>query len=254
MKEAQEFWRGKTAMTRADWDTLDASARTRAFTVSGIDRLDQLGEIHAAIQKAQNEGMSLGQFKKQIGPILDKAGITSKRRAELIFRTNMGSAYAAGRFAQMKKVAARRPYWRYVAVSDRRTRPGHRALHGLVYPHDHEFWSNFYPPNGFLCRCSVQSLSERQMKARGEIVQREFPDRRVVRDPQTGAEHFVTPMPDKGWSTNIGQDWLAGLAPDELAGPLKDIKAKALCRDGRGMFAEDRCKLPLATLGPSPHS
>ena len=42
---------------------------------------------------------------------------------------------------------------RYVAVLDARTRPEHRAWHGLILPIDHPLWDTHYPPNGWGCRC-----------------------------------------------------------------------------------------------------
>ena len=89
-------------------------------------------------------------------------------------------------------------------------------MHGLVYPHDHEFWDQYYPPNGFGCRCTVQTLSQREVDKREEDVRTEMPGQVMVTDRATGMETFVTPMPDSGWGNNIGKDWLAGLEPKEI--------------------------------------
>ena len=75
----------------------------------------------------------------------------------------------------MKSVSKARPYWRYVSVKDGRTRPTHRALNGKVYRHDHPFWDTYYPPNGFMCRCTVQTLSQAQVDARGLKVEDRVP-------------------------------------------------------------------------------
>jgi len=149
----------------------------------------------------------------------------------------------------MKRVAKSRPYWMLVAVHDRRTRQTHLAVDGLVYPHDHPFWQTWYPPNGFACRCVVVTLSERQVKARGLTVQTDMPDTIRVVDPTTGIESFVTPIPDKGWATNVGEDWLSGLTPSEMADDLTDLPNRPLCRTGNHA-AGPICKPPLQTLDP----
>jgi SPP1 gp7 family putative phage head morphogenesis protein len=246
--EAVKYWGGKAPVSAKDFKRLEASARSRAFAVSGLARMDQVGAVQSAIGKALEEGETLADFKRRIGGIIEQQGWTGNRawRVENIFRTNIQSAYMAGRYEQMTRVAKARPYWMLVAVRDRRTRQTHLAVDGLVYPHDHPFWDTWYPPNGFACRCVVVTLSERQVKARGLTVQAEIPDTIRVVDPATGMESLVTPLPDKGWSTNVGKDWLTGLSPSELADAprLRDIGA--LCRTGQ--FADDHCRPPLGAI------
>lgn len=249
-KEAIASWKDKAPISSDDYKDLDAKARSRAFAVSGLAKSDQVNAIHSAIGKALENGETLAQFKGRIGDIIKEQGWTGQKawRVENIFRTNVQSAYMAGRYQQMKRVAKTRPYWKYSAVRDRRTRPEHSALHDLVYPHDHPFWSQFYPPNGFACRCTVTTLSARQVKSRGVDVQSKMPGTMRVVDPTTGMETFVTPIPDKGWATNVGEDWLSGLTPKQHDGDLKDISKACLCRSGD--HADDVCRPPLVSINP----
>ena len=85
----------------------------------------------------------------------------------MIYDTNIRMAHASGRWAQIQRVATRRPYLRYVAVEDSRTRPEHTAWHGTVLPVGDPWWSTHYPPNGWYCRCTTQSLSERDLERYG---------------------------------------------------------------------------------------
>ena len=63
-------------------------------------------------------------------------------QADLIFRTNVQTAYNAGHYEQMSDPAVRqlRPYWQYDAVNDTHTRPSHLAMDGRVYPADSPVW------------------------------------------------------------------------------------------------------------------
>ena len=246
--EAVQYWKGKAPVSAEEFKAMDAAARSRAFAVSGLSRQDQIAAVQTAIGKAIQDGETLADFKGRIGDILEEQGWTGRKawRVENIFRTNVQSAYMAGRYAQMKRVATSRPYWQLVAVHDRRTRQTHLAVDGLVYPADHPFWQTWYPPNGFACRCIVITLSERQVKARGLTVQTDMPGTVRLVDPATGMESFVTPLPDKGWSSNVGEDWLAGLSPSELDGEPKPLFSDALCLGGQ--FADDPCRSPLAAL------
>jgi SPP1 gp7 family putative phage head morphogenesis protein len=250
-KEALAYWKGRAPVTHAEYKALSDQARQRAFTVAGLARRDQVEAVHTALANAIDNGETLAQFKKRLGPLMEQQGWIGRKawRIENIYRTNMQSAYMAGRFAQMKSTAKRRPYWRYVAVKDSRTRPSHRALDGKVYPHDHDFWSTWYPPNGFGCRCTVQTLSASQVKSRGLQVESRVPSMVEPVGPD-GVKLPARPLrPDPGFHGNVGREWLSGLSPRELEGELKDLVSVAICREGRGMFASgDDCKPPLISL------
>lgn len=250
MAEALDYWRSKTGISREAFDKLDTAARSRSFACAGLAKQDQINQVMTALESALENGSTLAQFKKELAPLLEAQGWTGKKawRVENIFRTNIQSAYMAGRYQQMSETADVRPFWKLVAVHDGRTRRTHLAVDGLVFRHDHPFWQTWYPPNGYSCRCTVVALSQRQVDAQGLTVQTEIPDRIKLTDPNTGMESFVTPLVDAGWGTNIGTDWLAGLTPAELDGELKDLETGAICRSGE--YAEDSCKPPLASLDP----
>ena len=251
MEEARAFWKGKVPMDKAEFDRLSRDAKARAFAVAGLARGDQLAAVHDALYQAVANGESLGDFKKRIREVIEAEGWTgnNSRRVENIYRTNVQSAFQAGRFAQMQRTAAARPYWRYVAVGDKRTRPTHLALNGKVFRHDDPFWDTWYPPNGFMCRCTVATLSERQLKARGLAVETGTPDLVEPVDPATGRTLPARQLlPDKGFAGNQAKDWLSGLTPEELDREPKLLRAAVLCR--RGEFADTSCKVPLANLDP----
>lgn len=250
-KEAMAYWKGKAPVTPEAFRAMTDAARSRAFAVGGLARMDQSAVVQEAIGEALANGETLASFKGRIGEVIKESGWTNWR-VETIFRSNMQQAYQAGRYAQMQAAKEDLPYWQYVAVGDRRTRPAHAALNGMVYPADHPFWDTNYPPNGFQCRCTARALSRRQVEKRGLTVRTDMPGPQVWKDPQTGMEHFVNmPGPDKGFASNPGKDWLAGLAPGPLAeAEVSFPDAKAMCRMGGPLFADgaDPCRPPLAEL------
>ena len=98
-------------------------------------------------------------------------------QADNIFRTNIQTAYNVGHYEQMTDpgVMKLRPFWQYDAVNDAHTRPSHLAMDGKVFPADHPVWNTWFPPNGFRCRCTVRTLSKRQVEARELTVEDKFP-------------------------------------------------------------------------------
>jgi uncharacterized DUF497 family protein len=96
-----------------------------------------------------------------------------------------------------------------MTVGDERVRPSHAILNGMVFPADHEFWNENYPPNGHKCRCGVRTLSARQVEKEGLQVQSEMPGDGMYTDPKTGMEyHVARPGADDGWRSNPGKTWV----------------------------------------------
>lgn len=207
-KEALAFWRSKVPMSAKEFYGLADEQRTNAFTVSGLMDLDQIKEVYRSFEKVLAEGMSFGQWKSGLAHIWEDRGWTGKKawRLDNVFRTNAQTAYAVGRHEQMMGSAAARPYWRYIATQDSRTRPTHMGMHGLVFHYKNGFWETHYPPNGYRCRCTVQTLSKRQVEKLGYEIQDETPDMVKYKDPETGAYQEVRLYPDKGFETNPATD------------------------------------------------
>ena len=129
MREAIAFWKDKVPMSRAEFDELFEQMQARGFYVSGLTRIDQIEAVKDAILFALEEGETFEGFKQRIPEIIEQQN-WSGIRLSIIFRTNVQSAYMAGRYAQMTRaeVLRARPYWRYSA-GKRRTDPAGPSGH-----------------------------------------------------------------------------------------------------------------------------
>lgn len=162
-QKAIEYWQSKSILSASEFDTLSDIEKLRAFTASNIEQIRELQKIYDVIDESISKGISLKKAKENI---LSQVPI-SEMQAETILRTNIFSAYSAGRYSDVQASKKTRPYLRYSAVEDERTRPSHLAIHGKIYPVDDPFWSVNFPPNGYNCRCDIISLSERQVQKSG---------------------------------------------------------------------------------------
>lgn len=43
----------------------------------------------------------------------------------------------------------------YRTANDSKVRPEHAELHGITLPAEDSFWDEYFPPNGWNCRCTV---------------------------------------------------------------------------------------------------
>ena len=225
------FWRSRAKLTTAQAKALGEGARSRAFYVTGLAEMDMVNLVHGGIAEALENGETLADFKQRIAETIEREGWKS-HRVETIFRTSMQSAYSAGRYAKQQAVKELLPFWRYVTVGDSRVRPSHAVLSGKVFPADHPFWAENYPPNGFKCRCAVQALSMGQVRRMGLDVETEMPGDSVWTDPKTGMEyHVARPGADDGFRNNPGKDWLAGLNLEEIDdASFRSVLGRAICR------------------------
>ncbi len=169
-QEALEWFRAKVPMTDAQYQALSASRRRKAFTVAGVAQLDLVHEVWTAIDAALEKGTTLDEFKRSIGDKLAREwGGKNGSRVETIFRTNMQSAYGAGRYAQMTDpdVLETRPYWMYDSILDGRTSGLCKNLNGTIKRHNDPWWDKRIPPLHHRCRSGIRTLTEEQAQARG---------------------------------------------------------------------------------------
>jgi SPP1 gp7 family putative phage head morphogenesis protein len=182
---------------------LQGIARSMAFSIAGLTKLDQLQSVLDSLNANLETGESFGQWKKRVaaGEIpLD----LPPHRIENIFRTNIQGAYARGRYEQQTAVKDAFPWLMYDAVNDSRTRPAHAAMDGKVVRQDDPWLKTHRAPNGYQCRCRMIALSDAQ------AAQFQRADDRRMQDPEFAAARHAA-QPDKGWDYDIGAEPTEGL-------------------------------------------
>lgn len=274
-EEALAYLQQKDQRITWNYWEMRGEAHARSFTVAKAARLDILSDIRRAVEKAVAEGETERWFTKDLEPVLRKKGWWGKqvdvdpdtgeaqlyqagsyRRLQTIYRTNMQTAYMAGRWKQFEAEKARAPFVQYLAVRDARTRPSHAAMHGKVFRIDDPAWQAIAPPNGFNCRCRARNLSEKEVERRGLKVENDVRlhereasgqppvDKRTgetlgewrqrgisIPDPVRPGERVYL-WADQGWDYNPGDAWArtdkGGLWPDCQDGG-SDFAAKGDC-------------------------
>ncbi|PCJ57859.1 MAG: phage head morphogenesis protein [Rhodospirillaceae bacterium] len=237
-KEAVKFFRKKGLAVGFDWRDVWKEEHAAAFTVAKAMRVDILEDIRGAVDTAIAKGVTFNKFKKNLRPVLQAKGwwgrkelidpldgtaklvqLGSDRRLKTIFDTNLRMSYAAGRWERAQRVKKTRPWLRYIAVLDDRTRPQHRDWHGIVRPIDDGFWQTHTPPNGWKCRCSFQQLSDRDLKRFGHKVSK--PPKIKTREwlnKRTGEVSKVPVGISPGFDYNVGEARLRAFTPPPRGG------------------------------------
>lgn len=207
-EEAIAYFAGKgIALSPTGWKEVWAAANAGAFTVAKVAEEDILREIKAVLEDAQQNGLTAKQFMKNLTGRLEQkgwlaaAGLTAAR-LDNIYRTNLASAFNVGRWKQIQEVRETRPYLQYLGVLDSRTRPEHGDQFGKVYHMDDPYWDQWYPPNGFRCRCYVRTLAGDDLREKGLIVESDWPEKE-------GEKQY----PDEGFKYHVGKEGMNAWKP-----------------------------------------
>jgi SPP1 gp7 family putative phage head morphogenesis protein len=216
-KEAEDFLRQKVQIGTKSYTDVSQAMNARAFVSAGVAKSAILEDLHRAVVKAVEGGMTRQQFRKEFDQILAGRGWPFNARdskgyrdwrAGVIYDTNLRMAYAAGHWKQMQETADSRPYLEYSAELDGKTRPLHREWHGTILPIDHPWWKTHYPPNGWNCRCKVISRSAADLKRLGKAVSVAPPSRMVDATVNIDGRPTTIQVPegiDVGFDYNVGQ-------------------------------------------------
>lgn len=167
---AAQWFKAKTAIPEQEYYALEESARARAFTVSGVTELDVMSSVYESLERAIENGTTLEDFRKEVGGLLESEwGGADPSRLETIFRTNVQSAYSAGRYIQNNRpeVRATHPYSKYSAIMDGNTTELCASLDGTVLPSSDPFWASHQPPLHFNCRSDITAISEEEAREAG---------------------------------------------------------------------------------------
>jgi SPP1 gp7 family putative phage head morphogenesis protein len=205
------YFRAKGYAITWDWQEQARTAEEQAFTVAKAMRMDVLQDIKEMVQKALDDGIAFQDFRKNLEPKLQAKGwwgrkvvegpggseivqLGSPHRLETIYRTNLQSAFMAGRREEQEANAEERPFLQYIALADARTRPEHLAMNGKIYPINDPIWKKWTPPNGYNCRCRTRALTPEQAEKRGGV----SPAPKVEPDPG-----FRTNPAGKAWAPDM---------------------------------------------------
>jgi len=223
-----KFFQDKGHVVSWDWREVWQQEHARAFTVAKAAQGDILNTLKEGMDNAIANGWSERRFLQEMTPKLQALGWWGKQqminpagnlqlvqlgspwRLKTIYRTNMQTSFARGRYRVLAANKVNRPYWLYDAMNDSLTRDSHRVLDNKVWPADHPIWRQIFPPNGFNCRCMVRALTAEQVEQRGLKI-------------ETG--NALPPgFPDDGWNFNPAEQTVEQLAvrmaPKELTRPL----------------------------------
>ena len=219
-KEQVAFFKQKLNLPTQHYDDILHSQHDRAFIVAGAMKAELLTDLRESVRAAIEDGETLAQFRQRFDSIVKKNGWTGWTgegseagvawRTKIIYATNLRTSHAAGRWQQMTDpdVIAMRPYWRYRHTTIEHPRMQHKQWDGLILPAKDGWFLTHYPPNGWGCKCKVETLSKRDLQKIGKSTPDKVPNDGTYQT--TARDGSMVELPNGvqyGWGYAAGATW-----------------------------------------------
>lgn len=138
-------------------------------------------ELHEAFPSLLDENGNRKPFERFLNDVrsIDSTYNVNYLRAEYNFVS--ASAEMAGRWEQFMRDGDRYNL-QYRTQRDDKVRPEHAALDRVTLPPSDSFWEEFYPPNGWNCRCTVVQVRKSKYPATSHDEAMRLGDEALQRD------------------------------------------------------------------------
>lgn len=155
--KVQEFIEAHAGVLDSGFSRVEMSEAMRRrltrsdYIFSGMKTFHELNEAFPSLLDENGNRKPFEQFLNDVRKI-DSTYNGNYLRAEYNFVQS--SAEMAAKWEQFTGDGDRYNL-QYRTAADGKVRPTHAALHGVTLPITDPFWEEYYPPNGWNCRCTV---------------------------------------------------------------------------------------------------
>ena len=155
--EVMGFIDEHAAILDSGFETVEMSDRMRSrlqesdWIFSGMKTFHELNEAFPSLLDEDGHRKPFERFLNDVQSI-DETYNRNYLRAEYNYAG--ASAGMAARWEDFQEDGDEYNL-QYRTAGDDKVRPEHAALHGVTLPMSDPFWDEYYPPNGWNCRCTV---------------------------------------------------------------------------------------------------
>lgn len=162
------------------------------YIFSGMKTFHELNEAFPSLLDENGERKTFEAFLNDVRKI-DKTYNSNYLRAEYNFVQS--SAEMAAKWERFSEDGDRYNL-QYRTAGDGKVRPEHAALNGVTLPPSDPFWEEYYPPNGWNCRCTVVQVRKSKYPATPHDEAMALGEEALQRDTK-GIFHFNPGKEDK---------------------------------------------------------
>ena len=166
-EEAQDFIETHSSVLNGSFRQVEMSEAMRKrlersnYVFSGLKTFHELNEAFPSLLDENGNRKTFERFLNDVRKI-DETYNSNYLRAE--FNFVQASAEMAAKWERFMQDGDRY-YLQYRTAGDAKVRPTHAEMTGITLPASDPFWEEFYPPNGWGCRCSVVQVRKSKYPA-----------------------------------------------------------------------------------------
>ena len=166
-EEAQDFIETHSSVLNGSFRQVEMSEAMRRrlersnYVFSGLKTFHELNEAFPSLLDENGNRKTFERFLNDVRKI-DETYNSNYLRAE--FNFVQASAEMAAKWERFMQDGDRY-YLQYRTAGDAKVRPTHAEMAGITLPASDPFWAEFYPPNGWGCRCSVVQVRKSKYPA-----------------------------------------------------------------------------------------
>lgn len=166
-EEAQDFIETHSTVLNGSFRQVEMSEGMRKrlersnYIFSGLKTFHELNEAFPSLLDENGNRKTFERFLNDVRKI-DETYNSNYLRAE--FNFVQASAEMAAKWERFMQDGDRY-YLQYRTAGDAKVRPTHAEMAGITLPASDPFWAEFYPPNGWGCRCSVVQVRKSKYPA-----------------------------------------------------------------------------------------
>jgi len=166
-EEAQDFIETHSSVLNGSFRQVEMSEAMRRrlersnYVFSGLKTFHELNEAFPSLLDENGNRKTFERFLNDVRKI-DETYNSNYLRAE--FNFVQASAEMAAKWERFMQDGDRY-YLQYRTAGDAKVRPTHAEMAGITLPASDPFWAEFYPPNGWGCRCSVVQVCKSKYPA-----------------------------------------------------------------------------------------
>lgn len=180
-------------LQRLEMSDLMRQRLTRSnYIFSGIKTFHELNEAFPSLLDSNGNRKTFEAFLNDVRKI-DNTYNSNYLRAEYNFVQS--SAEMAAKWERFSEDGDRYNL-QYRTANDGKVRPEHAALNGVTLPPSDPFWEEYYPPNGWNCRCTVVQVRKSKYPATPHEEAMALGEEALQRDTK-GIFHFNPGKEDK---------------------------------------------------------
>lgn len=129
-----------------------------AFVFSGLKTHTQLAEARSFLKDENGNITPYHLFEQKVLKLNERY---NRHYLEAEYQFAVSSSQSAANWANLQEDTER--YWlEYRTAGDERVRQSHAILNSICLPKNDAFWTEYYPPNGWRCRCIAVEVLARE--------------------------------------------------------------------------------------------